>query len=108
MTDLLGRLPEQFFTGILRAAAEARAQPGERFIDLGRGNPDLPPPPEAIEALREAALHTDTPAVHGYAPFGGQPELKQAIAERYASEHGVQIDPETEVAVVPGTKTAIM
>jgi aminotransferase len=93
---------------ILAAAAQARTLPGARVIDLGRGNPDLPPPPEAIEALRAAALHTETPAVHGYAPFGGQPDLKQAIADRYAAEHGVQLDPGTEVVVVPGTKTAIM
>src|SRR3954453_23605297 len=52
---LLGRLPDQYFTRILAAAAAARAQPGERFIDLGRGNPDLPPPAEALDALRAAA-----------------------------------------------------
>ncbi|MCZ4494766.1 MAG: aminotransferase class I/II-fold pyridoxal phosphate-dependent enzyme, partial [Conexibacter sp.] len=40
----LDRLPEQYFTQILVAAARARAQPGARFLDLGRGNPDLPPP----------------------------------------------------------------
>jgi aminotransferase len=106
--ELLGRLPEQFFTGILQAAAEARAQPGERFIDLGRGNPDLPPPPEAIEAVREAMLHTADPTVHGYPPFQGMPELREAIAARYRADHGVTLDPDTEVAVVPGTKTGIM
>jgi aminotransferase len=101
-------LPEQFFTGILAAAARARAQDGPRFVDLGRGNPDLPPPAHAVEALRAAALETRTPAVHGYPPFQGTPELKQAIADRYAADHGVHLDPETEVAVIPGTKTGIM
>jgi aminotransferase len=101
-------LPEQFFTGILAAAARARAEPGPRFVDLGRGNPDLPPPAHAVEALRAAALETQTPAVHGYPPFQGTPELKQAIADRYAADHGVHLDPETEVAVIPGTKTGIM
>jgi aminotransferase len=105
---LIDRLPEQYFARILAAAAAARAAPGERFIDLGRGNPDLPPPPHAIEALRAAALETSTPVVHGYAPFRGHPELRAAIAERYARDHGVELDPEREVAVVPGTKTGIM
>ena len=41
--------------------------------------------------------------MHGYPPFGGQPSLKAAIAERYAADHGVTLDPEREVAVVPGT-----
>src|SRR4051794_31766151 len=95
------RLPEQYFTRILAAAAEARAKPGPRFIDLGRGNPDLPPPPRALEALRAAD-------VHGYAPFRGEPGLREAIAARYAADHGVELDPEREVAVMPGTKTGIM
>src|SRR6185295_16323372 len=98
---LLGRLPEQYFTRILAAAAAARERPGPRFIDLGRGNPDLPPPPEALAALQAEAYH-------GYPPFQGTPQLREAIAARYAADHGVTLDPETEVAVVPGTKTAIM
>jgi L-glutamine---4-(methylsulfanyl)-2-oxobutanoate aminotransferase len=105
--ERLERLPEQYFTRILAAAAEARAQPGPPFIDLGRGNPDLPPPPHAIEALRSAALQTDTPVVHGYPPFDGHADLRAAIAERYLADHGVALDPDREVAVLPGTKTGI-
>src|SRR6185312_9945681 len=88
--------------------ADARARPGARFIDLGRGNPDLPPPPHAIEALRTAALETATPVVHGYPPFDGHRELREAIAHRYEADHGVMLDPDREVAVLPGTKTGIM
>src|SRR3954452_19842467 len=108
---LFERLPEQYFTRILAAAAAARAQDGpgvRRFIDLGRGNPDLPPPAHAIEALRAAAAETATPAVHGYPPFQGEPSLREAIAARYAADHGVTLDPEREIAVIPGTKTGIM
>src|SRR5437870_6482603 len=90
----LDRLPEQYFTQILAAAAAARAEPGPRFIDLGRGNPDLPPPPHAIEALRAAALETETPLVHGYPPFDGHGDLRAAIAERYRADHGVELDPD--------------
>jgi aminotransferase len=106
--DLLARLPEQYFTRIVRAAGAARAQPGPRYIDLGRGNPDLPPPPRALEAVRAAMLETDTPLVHGYAPFDGHRSLREAIARRYREEHEVELDPDREVAVMPGTKTGIM
>src|SRR3954451_21057862 len=98
---LFDRLPEQYFTRILQVAAEASAKPGPRFIDLGRGNPDLPPPARALEAMRAADYH-------GYPPFQGEPALREAIAERYAADHGVDLDPELEVAVIPGTKTGIM
>ena len=111
LIGLFDRLPEQYFTRILAAAAAARAQDGpgvRRFIDLGRGNPDLPPPPHAIAALNAAAWETQTPAVHGYPPFDGHRDLREAIAERYAADHDVTLDPDREVAVVPGTKTGIM
>jgi L-glutamine---4-(methylsulfanyl)-2-oxobutanoate aminotransferase len=103
--DLFARLPEQYFMTILAAHARARSEPGPEIVDLGRGNPDLPPPPQAVAAAR--AVLAD-PAHHGYPPFQGLPELRAAIAARYRADHGVELDPEREVAVVPGTKTAIM
>jgi aminotransferase len=106
--DLFERLPEQYFTRILAAVAAETGRAGPRVIDLGRGNPDLPPPPHAIEALRAAVLEVDGPAMHGYPPFQGLPALRAALAGRYAAEHGVELDPDSEIAVVPGTKTAIM
>jgi aminotransferase len=104
--ELFDALPEQYFTRIVNAAAAARALPGPRLIDLGRGNPDLPPPPIALEALR-AELEASG-GMHGYPPFQGRAELCEAIAAHYRADHGVELDPEREVAVVPGTKTAIM
>ncbi len=99
----LTRLPPQFFTGVLAAAARERAKPGPALIDLGRGNPDLPPPPHAVAALQAAVASTS-----GYPPFQGTPALREALAQRYAADHGVTLDPETEIALVPGTKTGIM
>jgi L-glutamine---4-(methylsulfanyl)-2-oxobutanoate aminotransferase len=101
----LERLPEQYFTRLLTRVTAARAEPGEPLLDLGRGNPEVGPPPHVVEALAEAARD---PRAHGYAPFRGLSRLREAIAARYASEYGVELDPEREVAVVPGTKTAIV
>jgi aminotransferase len=105
---LFARLPEQYFTTILAAAARAGGEPGPPLVDLGRGNPDLPPPPHALAAVHDAIEETTTPLVHGYPPFRGHPFLREAIAERYHADHGIDLDPEREVAVVPGTKTGIM
>jgi L-glutamine---4-(methylsulfanyl)-2-oxobutanoate aminotransferase len=101
----LERLPEQYFTRLLARVAEAAAEQGEPLVDLGRGNPETGPPAHVIEALAAAAQDA---SAHGYPPFRGLPELKEAIAGRYRAVYGVELDPEREVAVVPGTKTAII
>jgi aminotransferase len=101
----LTRLPEQYFTALLGRVSAAAKLEGEPLIDLGRGNPEVGPPPHVIDALAQAA---DDVAAHGYPPFRGLPELREAIAERYARNYGVELDPEREVAVVPGTKTALV
>src|SRR4051812_36241987 len=102
----LDRLPEQYFMRLLARVQEAAARGGDPLVDLGRGNPDVPPPPHVIEALVESARE-QTPLVHGYAPFSGLPELRRSLARRYARQYGVELDPEREVAVVPGTKSAL-
>src|SRR5205085_1178539 len=99
----LDRLPGQYFMRLLARVQEAAALGGEPLVDLGRGNPDVPPPPHVIEALVESARERRA-AVHGYAPFSGFPELRTAIAARYRGLYGVELDPEREAAVVPGTK----
>ena len=105
--DRITRLPDQYFTSLLARVAAVAAEPGEPLVDLGRGNPDVPPPQHVVDALVESAREPTT-AVHGYAPFAGLPDLRQAVAERYASEYGVELDPEREVAIVPGIKTALI
>jgi aminotransferase len=103
--DRLARLPEQYFTALLTRVAAAAAAEGEPLLDLGRGNPEVGPPPHVVERLAEAAR---APSAHGYPPFRGLPALREAIAGRYAALYGVELDPEREVAVVPGTKTALV
>ncbi len=96
----LERLPEQYFGALLRRVAAA----GE-VVDLGRGNPETGPPQHVVDTLAEAA---NRGTAHGYAPFRGIPGMREAIVERYRTVYGVELDPATEVAVVPGTKTAIV
>ena len=100
----LDRLPQQYFVQLLGRVAEAAGEAGPPLIDLGRGNPDVGPPPHVVEALRGAA---QSPVVHGYAAIRGMQRLREAVASRYAQEYGVEVDPETEVAIVPGTKSAL-
>jgi aminotransferase len=101
----LDRLPPQYFTQLLASVARAAAAEGPPLIDLGRGNPEVGPPPHVVERLAEVARED---RAHGYPPFRGLPALREAIAERYRTLYGVDVDPDTEVAVVPGTKTALV
>jgi aminotransferase len=98
-------LPEQYFMALLARVSAAAQREGKPLIDLGRGNPETGPPPHVVEALSSAASRPDA---HGYAPFSGLPALKEAIAARYRDVYEVELDPGREVAVVPGSKTALM
>jgi aminotransferase len=97
-------LPEQYFGALLRRVVAAAAASGEPLIDLGRGNPDTGPPQHVINTLSDAA---GSDAAHGYSPFRGVLELREVIAQRYRLLYDVDLDAD-EVAVVPGTKTAIV
>jgi aminotransferase len=103
--ERLERLPEQYFTRLLARVSAAAALDGEPLVDLGRGNPDVPPPEHVVRALAESAARSD---MHGYAPFAGLPALKEAIAARYRDVYGVVVDPASEVAVLPGSKTGLI
>ncbi len=101
----LERLPEQYFGALLARVSAADAIDEQPLVDLGRGNPEAGPPQHVIDALAEVAKQ---PTAHGYSPFRGLPQLRRAVAARYRSLYAVELDPEAEVAVVPGTKTAIV
>ncbi len=101
----LARLPEQYFVSLLGRVSAAAAEDGPPLVDLGRGNPELGPPPHVVEALVDAARRPD---VHGYSPIRGLGRTKEAIAARYRRVYGVELDPEREVALIPGTKTGIV
>jgi aminotransferase len=98
------RLPQQYFTALLARVSEHAALDGEPLVDLGRGNPEVGPPQHVIDALAAAANEA---SAHGYPPFRGLPALRAAIADRYSAIYGVELDPDSEVTIVPGTKTAI-
>ena len=103
--ERLERLPQQYFTALMRRVAEEAAKDGEQLVNFGRGNPEVGPPSHVIEAAQRAAADDRS---HGYPEFRGLPELKEALAVRYADVYGVAVDAGTEIAVVPGTKTALV
>jgi alanine-synthesizing transaminase len=97
------RLPPYVIAEVNAMRAAAR-QGGEDIIDLGMGNPDLPPPPHVIDKLCEVARD---PKAHGYSASKGIPGLRRAQANYYGRRFGVDLDPDREVVVTLGSKEGL-
>lgn len=104
LSNRLQKLPAHFFSQLTKNVQQAVSE-GRDVINLGRGNPDKPTPPHIVKALQDAV---EDPETHGYAPFRGTTELKEAIAIFYKREYGVNLDPETEVAILFGSKAGVV
>ncbi len=102
--DRLKNLPPYLFAQLGRHIAQLRAQ-GVDVIRLDIGNPDLPPAEHIVEALYHSAKN---PGHHGYPGFSGIPTLREAIADYYARRFGVELDPESEVVPLIGSKEGIV
>ncbi len=77
---------------------------GVDVIDLGNGDADLDPPPEAVRGLAEAASQR---SMSRYAFQSGLPELREAIATWMSQRFGVSLDPYTEILPLRGSKEGI-
>jgi len=80
------------------------SQTGPQVINLGIGNPDLPPPGKVIRKLLEISVMSD---VHGYQSYRGLPALREAYARWYAGYYGVNLHPEREIIPLLGSKEGI-
>lgn len=97
------RLPPYVFAEVNDMKAQARAA-GADIIDLGMGNPDMPPAPHIVEKLVETAQN---PRAHRYSNSRGIPGLRKALAAYYERRFGVEIDPEREAIVTLGSKEGL-
>lgn len=97
------RLPPYVIAEV-NAMRHAARQAGRDIIDLGMGNPDLPPPQHVIDKLCEVARKEDA---HGYSASSGIPGLRRAQANYYGRRFNVDLDPETEVVMTMGSKEGL-
>jgi aspartate/methionine/tyrosine aminotransferase len=103
-SDRISQVEEYYFSLKLKELAWRNAQ-GENVLNLGVGSPDLPPHPEVIRVLNEAAQN---PNNHGYQSYRGLPELREAFANWYNSNFQVVLNPENEILPLMGSKEGIM
>lgn len=100
----LESVSEYYFSKKLREVAEMNAA-GKQVINLGIGNPDMPPSEATIEALCAEARKPDT---HGYQSYVGIPELRQGFADWYSKWYGVSLNPVNEIQPLIGSKEGIL
>lgn len=102
--DRLENISEYYFSKKLKEVADLNAV-GKEVINLGIGSPDLPPSKEVIEMLCRSAQRAD---VHGYQPYVGIPELRKAFSGWYKKWYQVDLDPQTEIQPLIGSKEGIL
>ena len=75
---------------VMKREVRSLISQGKPIINLGIGSPDLRPPPEVINALKNAD-------VHGYQNYQGIPELRHAIAKFYQKHYSVSLQEKNEI-----------
>ena len=90
-------IPPFYVMDVWLSAAERQRTHGD-LVNLSAGQPSVGAP-EAVRAAAAAALHG---AQLGYTIALGIPELREAIARSYFTQHGLDVDP-ADVVVTTGS-----
>jgi LL-diaminopimelate aminotransferase len=102
-SERLRQLPPYLFAEIDKKKKAAIAA-GRDVINLGVGDPDRPTPTAIIRSLQH---HVENAAFHQYALDQGAPELRKSIAAFCKKRYGLDLDPETEILPLIGSKEGI-
>lgn len=98
------QVKEYYFSRKLKEIAELNAK-GADIISLGIGGPDRPPHEDVISTLCADAQRTDS---HGYQPYVGISELREAFSQWYKQSYDVDLNPATEIQPLIGSKEGIL
>lgn len=99
----MGTIPPYTFAEFAKKKAEM-IKAGIDVIDLGIGDPDLPTPEHIVEKFIE---ETRKPENSKYPSFVGHPEFRQAVTRFYKRQFDVDLDPDSEVLALIGSKEGI-
>ncbi|MGM9800742.1 MAG: pyridoxal phosphate-dependent aminotransferase [Candidatus Limisoma sp.] len=100
----VSQVKEYYFSKKLKEVARLNAE-GRDIISLGIGGPDRPPHARVVDTLCQYAHRSDT---HGYQPYVGPVELRQAYADWYKRWYGVELNPANEIQPLIGSKEGIL
>ncbi|PIE49012.1 MAG: aminotransferase [Flavobacteriales bacterium] len=100
----LNSVAEYYFSKKLREVRQLKAA-GKPVINIGIGSPDLDPPLSVSRAMQHTMEQHN---VHGYQSYQGLPELRMAMANYYQRYFDVNLNPDTEILPLMGSKEGIM
>lgn len=100
----LDNIGEYYFSQKLREIDELN-KAGKQVINLGIGSPDLPPHDDVIKVLQEESAKPNT---HAYQNYKGSPILRNAISQWYKKWYDVELNPDSEILPLIGSKEGIM
>jgi aspartate aminotransferase len=98
------RLAQVSASATLKVAAEAERlrRAGHNVVDFSAGEPDFSTP-DHVKAAAKAAIDANFTR---YTASQGIPELRQAVADRYIKQYGIDVTP-AEVLLTAGGKQAL-
>jgi len=99
----LNNTKEYYFSIKLREIEQLKSE-GKDIINMAIGSPDMAPSDNTVQAL---ITHAQDPCMHGYPPYRGLPELRQAIARWCQQTYHIELDQETEILPLIGSKEGI-
>lgn len=97
-------IEEYYFSSKLREVRQLAAE-GNPIINMGIGSPDLHPSQEVIDAVVQAMQDENA---HQYQSYQGLPELRKGMVDFYKNNYNVELNPNTEVLPLMGSKEGIM
>lgn len=83
---------------------EKAKEDGHDVISLGIGDPDMPTPDHIIEVAKKEIMN---PINHQYPSSLGMKSFRSAVSDYYKRSYNVEIDPNTEVGTLIGSKEGI-
>ena len=100
----LESVQEYYFSRKLKEVRQL-LQEGKPIINMGIGSPDLAPHVSVIQAIQKSLLDDKA---HEYQSYQGLPELRQGIARFYKTNFNVDLDFNSEILPLMGSKEGIM
>ncbi len=99
----LESIQEYYFSRKLKEIEKMNSE-GADIINLGIGNPDLPPSEETLASAGNMLLQENA---HGYQSYRGIPELRSGFSNWYKTYYGVSLNPDKEILPLMGSKEGI-